>query len=180
MVLVLSVMSVSMKKRKRNDVDKKKKKKAKKKEDDEENEGEQRVINSMEEFRESVYDLLLFGDADHDNDNNGETKPSIPRGRVTTYGDIAGHLGSRKVARHVGWALNALKQDQPAEDDDDNAVPWWRVVNSKGEVSFRPSDRDSRGMSLQMRRLQQEGVVFADVGGGVKKIKDFDKLLWNF
>ena len=31
----------------------------------------------------------------------------VPDGFVTTYGDVATHLGSPRVARHVGWALAA-------------------------------------------------------------------------
>ena len=32
----------------------------------------------------------------------------VPAGKVTTYGDVAGALGSRRVARQVGFALAAL------------------------------------------------------------------------
>lgn len=73
----------------------------------------------------------------------------IPIGHVTTFGDIAGELGLRSVARQVGWALAALP---PAQDD----VPWHRVVNARGEVSKReggiPCDR-------QVHRLRQEGLI---------------------
>ena len=151
-------------------------------------EAEKRVIYSMEEFREQVYDLLLYGD-DAIGVRGLRGRGSIPRGRVTTYGDIAQHLGSRSVARHVGWALNALKYDHHVveedheqdndEDECDAAVPWWRVVNSKGEISFRPNDRDSQGVSHQMRMLQKEGVVFVEGSGNAKRIKDFDQLLWT-
>lgn len=72
----------------------------------------------------------------------------VPAGRVTTYGDVAGALGLRSVARQVGWALAALP---PGTRD----VPWHRVVNARGEVSRRadggPSDE-------QTERLRAEGV----------------------
>ncbi|WP_240331603.1 MGMT family protein [Salinibacter ruber] len=39
----------------------------------------------------------------------------IPVGRVTTYGDIAAHLGRRGAARIVGWALkDAVGGDLPS------------------------------------------------------------------
>ena len=83
----------------------------------------------------------------------------VPKGSVTTYGDVAGALGSRSVARHVGFAM--------ANADDD--VPWWRVINSQGKISFRGDD--GRG-DLQEQLLRQEGhdftpggkvIAFADV-----------------
>lgn len=73
----------------------------------------------------------------------------VPAGRVTTYGDVATVLGCPQVARHVGWALAALK------DDDD--VPWHRVINAQGAISYRGDT--GRGV-LQRTLLEQEGVVF--------------------
>jgi len=34
----------------------------------------------------------------------------IPKGRVTSYGAIAGYLGTRMSARMVGWAMNACRE----------------------------------------------------------------------
>ena len=59
-----------------------------------------------------------------------ETVSQVPIGRVTTYGDVATVLGSPRVARHVGWALAALV-------DESNTVPWQRVINAQGRISFR-------------------------------------------
>jgi len=72
----------------------------------------------------------------------------VPAGHVTTYGDVASVLGSPRVARHVGWALAGLK------DDD---VPWHRVINAKGMISFKGDT--PRGI-LQRGLLEAEGVVF--------------------
>lgn len=72
----------------------------------------------------------------------------VPAQRVTTYGDVATVLGSPRVARHVGFALAAL---------DDDAVPWHRVINGKGRISFKGDV--ARG-ALQRALLQAEGVVF--------------------
>ena len=73
----------------------------------------------------------------------------IPRGRVSTYGDVAERAGLAGHARQVGYALHAL----PGGSN----VPWHRVVNSFGEVSRR-SDSDSD--ELQVELLRAEGVVF--------------------
>lgn len=73
----------------------------------------------------------------------------VPRGAVTTYGDVATALGRANVARHVGYALAAL----PAGSD----VPWWRVVAAGGRLSLPgAAARD------QQRRLAAEGVAVAN------------------
>jgi methylated-DNA-protein-cysteine methyltransferase related protein len=72
----------------------------------------------------------------------------VPAGKVTTYGDVATALGSPQVARHVGWALAALREDD---------VPWHRVINAQGMLSFRG---DTGRCALQRALLEQEGVVF--------------------
>jgi len=77
----------------------------------------------------------------------------VPAGRVTTYGDVAGVLGSPRVARQVGWALAAL----PAGSD----VPWHRVINVQGRISYRG---DTLRGGEQQRLLEAEGVVFSDGG----------------
>lgn len=86
----------------------------------------------------------------------------VPEGRVTTYGDVGSVLGSPTVARQVGYALAAL----PAERRD---VPWHRVINAQGRISFRGDD--GRGAE-QERRLIAEGVRFTEGG----KVIDFRAL----
>ena len=76
---------------------------------------------------------------------------AVPRGQVATYGDIAGRLGARQVARQVGFALAALG---------DADVPWHRIINAKGEVSGAESPRGQ----LQRALLEDEGVVFSAAG----------------
>ncbi|MBK8100956.1 MAG: MGMT family protein [Planctomycetes bacterium] len=76
----------------------------------------------------------------------------VPPGAVTTYGDLAAALGSRSVARQVGWALAAL----PAASD----VPWHRVVDSRGFVA-RPGTAAAR---RQARLLRSEGTLVAANG----------------
>ena len=80
----------------------------------------------------------------------------VPAGRVTTYGDVATLLGSPRVARHVGWALAALRSDHGHGD-----VPWHRVINSRGAISARGQVWRATDQHL---RLVAEGVVFDEAG----------------
>jgi methylated-DNA-protein-cysteine methyltransferase-like protein len=73
----------------------------------------------------------------------------IPRGRVATYGQIAGLAGLPRHARQVGYALHSLS--------DEDAVPWQRVVNASGEVSPRCHPY---AVLQQRQLLEREGVIF--------------------
>lgn len=88
---------------------------------------------------------------------------SVPPGWVTTYGDVATVLGSPRVARHVGFALAAL-------NDDD--VPWHRVINSRGTISFKG---DTLRGEIQRRLLKTEGVEF-DAKGRI----DLKRRRWRY
>lgn len=68
----------------------------------------------------------------------------VPAGRVTTYGDVAAALGSKGVARQVGYAMAALPEGHD--------VPWWRVVAAGGRLSLTADAADE-----QARRLRLEG-----------------------
>jgi methylated-DNA-protein-cysteine methyltransferase-like protein len=72
----------------------------------------------------------------------------VPPGFVVTYGDVATVLGSPRVARHVGWALASLREED---------VPWHRVINAKGSISGRG---DTARAAEQRRRLVAEGLHF--------------------
>jgi len=74
----------------------------------------------------------------------------IPKGWVATYGQVAAMAGLPRRARLVGSILQNL---DPASD-----IPWHRVVNAKGEVSYSPSRNG--GDALQQRLLEKEGVEF--------------------
>lgn len=78
---------------------------------------------------------------------------TIPPGQVTTYGQIACHLGNPHLARAVGNALH--KNPEP------HTIPCHRVVNSKGEVS---SAFAFGGSPAQRQLLEAEGVVFNQRG----------------
>jgi methylated-DNA-protein-cysteine methyltransferase-like protein len=79
----------------------------------------------------------------------------IPRGNVATYGQIAFLSGRTGQARLVGYALHRV--DRNLED-----VPWQRVVNVKGEISYSPL---RRGSDYQQRALlEEEGIRFDEKG----------------
>ena len=79
----------------------------------------------------------------------------IPRGSVSTYGDVATLLGSPQVARHVGWALAGLTSEKEVD------VPWHRVINAQGRISHRGDVGRARE---QLERLADEGVCFDSNG----------------
>ena len=72
----------------------------------------------------------------------------IPKGKVATYGQIAVMAGTQDP-RLVGFALATLKKG--------NDIPWFRVINSKGQISF-PEQND--GFQIQYSLLQNEGIIF--------------------
>jgi len=76
----------------------------------------------------------------------------IPSGRVTTYGDIAEHLGRRGAARMVGWALH---------DAVGSGLPCHRVVNRKGVLTGK---RHFATPHVMEERLRSEGVTFVEEG----------------
>jgi len=74
----------------------------------------------------------------------------IPRGRVTTYGDLSRRIGGRLTPVGVGWAIRAAP---------DGSLPWHRVVNAKGGIST-----DGEHPGLQRALLEAEGVKFGASG----------------
>ena len=74
---------------------------------------------------------------------------TVPEGFITTYGNVAAALGNPRMARQVGWALSRL----PEGTD----VPWQRVINRFGAVSFR----GEVGRAGEQRvLLEAEGIEF--------------------
>lgn len=78
---------------------------------------------------------------------------SIPAGKVCTYGQVALMIGCPGAARQVGWSLASLPTG--------TEVPWHRVINYKGGISFRGRLDFAE---LQRKLLEDEGVVFNDQG----------------
>ena len=69
----------------------------------------------------------------------------IPRGRVTTYGEIARFLRLRGGARAAGYAMAACPSGQ--------GIPWHRVVGAGGRLLIAEPQA-----SLQRRLLETEGI----------------------
>ncbi len=75
----------------------------------------------------------------------------IPKGRVMTYGQIAGILGEGYTARTVGYVMHGAGDD----------VPWQRVINSQGKCS---TGRLTMPINLQQEILESEGIRFNAAG----------------
>jgi methylated-DNA-protein-cysteine methyltransferase related protein len=73
---------------------------------------------------------------------------SIPPGKVTTYGQVASAAGSPRAARQVVRILHSMS--------DKYNLPWYRVINSKGEIGFQ----DEEMFFTQKMLLQSEGIEF--------------------
>ena len=88
----------------------------------------------------------------------------IPFGKVATYGQIADLAGLYGKARLVGYAL--FKVDTKGD------IPWHRVINAKGEISY--SFQRQGGDYLQKALLEAEEIEFKNNG----KI-DLNKYQWQ-
>lgn len=73
----------------------------------------------------------------------------IPRGRVTTYGEIASALKLRGGARAAGHAMAACPSGR--------GIPWHRVVGAGGRLLIAEPHA-----SLQRRLLETEGVTITE------------------
>ena len=99
-------------------------------------------------FSEKCYELLL----------------KIPRGKVSTYKEIASALGC-KAYRAVG---NAMRTNKNAP-----AVPCHRVIRSNGEIGGYIGG-SKKNISKKIKLLKEEGVLV--VGGKI----ELDKYLFRF
>lgn len=79
----------------------------------------------------------------------------IPKGQVATYGQVADLANLYGKARLVGYAL--FKLNMRSHD-----VPWHRVINAKGEISYSPLRRGAD--YLQRSLLEEEGIKFSPEG----------------
>lgn len=84
----------------------------------------------------------------------------IPRGRVMTYGQIAGLCGNSRAARIVGGIAHF----------GDPELPWQRVVNKKGGLAAGYPG----GRMAHAAHLSQEGIEVDEN----HYIKDMQELLW--
>jgi methylated-DNA-[protein]-cysteine S-methyltransferase len=90
-----------------------------------------------------------------------EVLKKVPKGKVTTYAELAKAIGSPRAARAVG---NAMNKNPYAPK-----VPCHRVVGSNGKmVGF------ASGIDKKIKLLKKEGVEIAN--GKV----DLSKFLYKF
>lgn len=85
----------------------------------------------------------------------------IPRGKVLTYGKAAAVAGNPRAARQVVRILHTMTGKC--------ALPWHRVINSKGKVSL-----PGEGGEQQRALLESEGVTFDG-----REVIDIEKYLWD-
>ena len=86
----------------------------------------------------------------------------IPSGRVTSYGAIAGYLGSKGGARLVGWAMNASHGQA--------FIPAHRVVNRNGVLTGKNFFGGNRMQEL----LEAEGLTLHN-----DQIQNFHSHFWD-
>ncbi len=87
----------------------------------------------------------------------------VPKGKVTTYGDVARMVGRPRAARQVGWALH--QNPRPG------IVPCHRVVFRDGRIC---SGFAFGGPEAQRALLEGEGIVFGEDGA-----IDMKKFRWE-
>ena len=73
----------------------------------------------------------------------------IPFGKVASYGQVARLAGYPQNSRLVGRLLKTMP--------DDSKIPWHRVVNSQGKISFA---KGTEKHQEQREKLIGEGIVF--------------------
>jgi methylated-DNA-protein-cysteine methyltransferase related protein len=88
----------------------------------------------------------------------------IPKGRVSTYGDIAAAIGLRSGARMVGYAMNHSHTVRPK-------VPAHRVVNRSGLLSGKHHFGAPDAME---KLLKKEGIAVEN-----DQVQHFEALRWN-
>lgn len=95
----------------------------------------------------------------------------IPSGSVLNYGEVARLAGMPGRARLVGRALGLAPKTMK--------LPWHRVVNAQGRISFRP---DGAKYRRQRELLESEGVEFVDEVIDLKRYAPtaaLDRMLWG-
>ena len=72
----------------------------------------------------------------------------IPRGRVSSYGEVARAAGFPGTARQVAWALRGAPRSA--------ALPWHRVLGAGGKILL-----PGAAGAEQRLKLEAEGVAFS-------------------
>lgn len=91
-----------------------------------------------------------------------EIVKQIPKGKVTTYGQIAQMLGNPHLSQVVGYALHV--------NPEPGVIPCHRVVNRFGSVC---EGFAFGGGEIQRQMLEKEGIEFMQNGN-----IDLKKFIW--
>ena len=75
---------------------------------------------------------------------------AIPKGSVTSYGQVASYARLPHGARLIGRILSHLPND--------TTLPWHRVLRANGQIAFPP---ESPAYQRQKRLLELEGIPVA-------------------
>ncbi len=86
----------------------------------------------------------------------------VPRGKITTYGELSKAVGLRNGQRVIGRIMN--KNPYPV------IIPCHRVVNSNGQIGGY-----AYGPDVKTNMLNKEGI---EIQNG--KILDFEKIIYKF
>lgn len=106
-----------------------------------------KISDQHADFFEQVYEIVRL----------------IPKGRVTSYGNIAKALGTPKSSRMVGWAMNASHGK--------HNVPAHRVVNRNGMLTGKMHFSTPSEMQAL---LEEEGIKVVE-----DKIQYFSLHYWD-
>jgi len=87
----------------------------------------------------------------------------IPRGQVSSYGQVARAAGLPGRARLAGKALRLVPEDMN--------LPWYRVMGAGGRIVF---PKGSRHFREQAKLLRSEGVAVKDGRVAPSALADLD------
>jgi len=76
---------------------------------------------------------------------------AVPRGKVSSYRDIAVKAGIRNGARQTVRVLHSMSEKYD--------LPWHRIIRSDGRIAL-----DGEGRALQIKLLRGEGVKVSKEG----------------
>ena len=76
---------------------------------------------------------------------------AVPRGKVSSYGNIAAKAGLRNGARQTVRVLHSMSEKY--------SLPWHRIVRSDGSIAL-----EGEGRELQITLLRGEGVKVSEDG----------------
>jgi methylated-DNA-protein-cysteine methyltransferase related protein len=77
---------------------------------------------------------------------------AIPRGKVSSYRDVALAVGLPNGARQTVRVLHSLSEKYD--------LPWYRIIRSNGSIALK----EGEGRELQIQLLHEEGVEVSPDG----------------